>query len=152
MPDNDPFYGCLTFRTLRRNSSAGFSRPVAFALPRTLRQDAEIQFSCRPTISFMVVYRSEHSDVTESPDSVALSLLHCPEPFGQTRKLLFKCRPTISFTVVERFAHSDVTAAPASVALSRFHCPEPFGKTWKCTFNAGQRSFLWLFKVSHTQP
>ena len=96
---NDPFHGCLTFRTLRRNGSAGFSRPVAFPLPRTLRQDSEIQFKCRRTISFMIV---------------------------------------------ERFAHSDVTAAPDSVALLRFHCPEPVGKTQKSSFNACQRSLLWL--------
>ena len=52
---NDPFYGCLTFRTLRRSGIAGFSRPVAFSLPRTLRQGSEIRFYCWPTISFMVV-------------------------------------------------------------------------------------------------
>ena len=44
MPANDPFHGCLTFRTLRRNDSAGLSRPVAFPSPRTFRQDSEMQF------------------------------------------------------------------------------------------------------------
>ena len=42
MPANDPFCCCLAFRTLTRNGSAEFSRPVAFPLPRTLRQDSEI--------------------------------------------------------------------------------------------------------------
>ena len=53
--------------------------------------------------------------------------------------------------VDKRFAHSDVTAAPDSDALSGFHCPEPFGKTRKSSFNAGQRSLLWLLNVWHTQ-
>ena len=53
--------------------------------------------------------------------------------------------------VAERFEHSDVTEAPDSAILSRFRCPEPFGKTTKSSFNAGQRSLLWLFNVSHTQ-
>ena len=43
LPANDPFYGCLTSRTHRRNGRAGFSRPVAFPLPRTPRQASEIQ-------------------------------------------------------------------------------------------------------------
>jgi len=55
MPANDPFDGRLTFRTIRRSGSAGFSPPVAIPLPRTLRQDSEIQLSRRPTIPFMVV-------------------------------------------------------------------------------------------------
>jgi len=39
MPANDLFYSRVTFQTLRRNGSAEFSHPVAFPLPRTLRQD-----------------------------------------------------------------------------------------------------------------
>ena len=53
--------------------------------------------------------------------------------------------------VAERFEHSDVTEAPDSAILSCFHFPEPFGKTQKSSFNAGQRSHLWLSNVSHTQ-
>jgi len=43
-PANDPFRGGLTSRTLRRYGSARFSRPVAFPLPRTLRQNSETKF------------------------------------------------------------------------------------------------------------
>ena len=43
-PD-DPFYGCLTFQTLRRNGSAGFSRPVAFLLPRPFGKTQKTSFN-----------------------------------------------------------------------------------------------------------
>ena len=42
---NDPFYGCLTFRTFRRNGSAGFSRPVAFPLPRPFGKTQKSSFN-----------------------------------------------------------------------------------------------------------
>ena len=89
MPANDPYCGCLTFRTLRRNGSAGFSRPVAFPLRRTLREDSEIQFYCRRMISFMIVERFAHAHVTAAPDSAARSRFYCSEPFGKTHKSSF---------------------------------------------------------------
>ena len=63
--------------------------PGGVFLPRTLRQDSEIQFYCRPTISFMIVERFAHSDVTAAPASAALSRFHCPEPFGKTNRSSF---------------------------------------------------------------
>ena len=62
--------------------SVALSRP----LPTTLRQDSEIQFRCRSTISSMVVERFGHSDVTAAPDTATRSRFHCPEPFGKTQK------------------------------------------------------------------